>query len=44
MPHAERKSVARAWWMRWPREKLTLAILFACVLLWLPVLLVVRVF
>jgi hypothetical protein len=30
--------------MRWPREKLTLAILFACVFVWLPVLLVAGVF
>lgn len=32
------------WWLRWPREKLTLATLFACVFLWLPVLLVIGVF
>jgi hypothetical protein len=30
--------------MRWPREKLTLAILFACVCAWLPVLMVVGMF
>lgn len=38
------EGVVAPWWLRWPREKLTLAILFACVVLWLPVLLVVGVF
>jgi hypothetical protein len=30
--------------MRWPRERLTLAMLFACAFVWLPVLLVIGVF
>ncbi len=34
----------QAWWRRWPREKLTLAVLFATVFFWLPVLLMIGVF
>jgi hypothetical protein len=30
--------------MRWPREKLTLAVVFACAFLWLPVLLAIGLF
>jgi hypothetical protein len=30
--------------MRWPRERLTLAILFTCVFVWLPVLAVIGAF